>query len=286
MEVKNFLWIQNSGSSDVSLSDLGVKVLAGKTINIYKANPYLTVEKVEQSKKLGSLFRRLITKTLKIVAGPVSENLNVTRQLKASKNSVMAKKTKSSVIVEPNMPNEEGEKFEFADYGVNDIVAVKDDKSVVMSVKQDEPVEVKTETQIQKVREETVKNSTDSIGPIADMASPKDSMAVVVKPTKQDPTPKPEAKKTQAGSVVVGEEVDKPRSLKAIAEGKQDSGLVLEDDAAGADKVIKFAQEEDLKTITKGEEGMRIATKNEEGVVVVEVKEKSEKKVRKPKSSK
>lgn len=303
MVEKNVMWLQNPGTSDVSLADLGVKVPAGQTINVYQANPYLTAEQVTISKKTGSLARRLDSGILRIVRSPVTARPPTLDHLKASNKIVTAKKTKTSVVIDADAVDEsEDGKFEFADYGVNDIAPVakpeKTKDSVFVNVKQDEvPETQKVSTQSKDIMENLKKNASDPVGPLAPMESPPNTPMVVVTPKKEEkqepvkapiavgtPTPEPEAKKPevvkkQDGAVVVGEQKDKVRSLKAIAKGTQDGDVIADDDVEGADKVIKEERPKD---------GMRVATKTKDGVIVMQVgeEEATNKPVKKPKPSK
>lgn len=150
MRVKNpnELWLFNRTTADVSLGDLGVKVPAGKAVNIYRSNPYLTIAQVTTSRDMGSLSKRLATGTLIVVKKAVQDIPHALKQLKESKETtIKAIKTKSSVVIEPETDSEEsGEGFEFADYGVTDLGSSvdqtrQDDGSVVVTAKQDEDVD-------------------------------------------------------------------------------------------------------------------------------------------------
>jgi hypothetical protein len=143
MESENILWVQNQGTADVSLSDLGVKVPAGQTVNVYKYNPYLTVAQVEKSLESGALSKRLESKVLRIVDKKVTSNPHALNKLKESNETVLAKKTKSSVVIESKTEEpEEGGSFGFADYGISDIgpdvATTKEDGSVFVTAKQDD----------------------------------------------------------------------------------------------------------------------------------------------------
>jgi hypothetical protein len=270
MKVENVLWLQNLGTSDVSLSDLGVKIPAGKTINVYQWNPYIKPEQVEKSKTSGSLAKRLESKLLKIVAGPAAAK--ITNRIKESKQIVTAKKTKSSIVIEPESVDEEnGEKFEFADYGIGDIKKIeKEQDAVIVNVKQDEEEAIKQPhsigSQSKKIMEDFQQKAVNPIGPLAEISSPNNSF-VSVKPPAKPETPKPakpEVKKSVAGSIVVGEQTDQPRSINAIKNDVQDESVVG-DTQESVDKVIK--------TEAPKEEGMRVAKRTTEGVIIMELKE-------------
>jgi hypothetical protein len=294
----NSLWVQNLGTSDVSLSDLGVKVPAGKTINVFKSNPYLTKAQVDLSLQSGALSKRITNGTVRLVTGPVAEKPhNLGKKLVSKEFTV--RKTKTSVVIDASTPNEEGgEKFDFADYGGVDFEnVVKHEKvsdSVVVSAKNDdaEPQPVSEKATMENLRQKW----TDATGPLATTISPKDSPAVILKvveqkevivaPVESKPMPKIEAAvapvekitKTQTGMVIVGEEP--ARSVRAVAKGTQDTEIML-DDQIEADKIIK----------DEAPKGMRVATKSKDGVIVMKLKEdeqlSSDKTVvSKPKSSK
>jgi len=296
MVEKNVMWLQNPGTADVSLADLGVKVPAGKTINVYQANPYLTVEQITISKKTGSLARRLDSGIIRIVRAPVANRPPTLDHLKASKKAVTARKTKTSVVIDADSVDEsEGGGFEFADYGVNDIAPIvrpeRENDSVLVNVKQDAAeAPQKVSAQSKDIMENFQKNASDPIGPLAPMESPPGTPMVVVKtpkaekqepvkapvvvadPTQAPEAPKPEVAKKQDGAVVVGTQTDQVRSLKAVAKGTQDGDVVPDDDIEGADKVIKEERPE----------GMRVATKTKDGVIVMQLKEDKEEATDKP----
>lgn len=138
---KNPLWLQNTGTSDVSIGDLGVKVLAGRTIDVFIYNPYLSEEKVKVSMESGSLSKRLASGILRIVEKSPAGRPSALDQIKASKEAAKVTKTRSSVVIESDSSGDTGstESFDFADYGVNDIITHEQDVgAIVVSAKQDE----------------------------------------------------------------------------------------------------------------------------------------------------
>lgn len=241
------LWLRNPGTSDVSLSDLGVKVPAGKTVNVYKVNPYITVAQVDKSMENGSLYKRLSSNTLCIVhkqVNPITPDLN---RIKQSDGTVHAKKTKTSVVIETNFDDDsEGDAFDFADYGIGDINPVVHEKqengSVVTNTKSEKEEELKndvvlrpeveygTSQQSQIVMKATREAMVNPIGPIA-----KSSVVTAEKPftvveshamdkADQPEVVQKEAKsvdevvvKTQDGSVIMEvKEEDEPKENKNI----------------------------------------------------------------------
>ena len=266
MKVENALWVQNLGTSDVSLGDLGVKVPAGKTINIYKWNPYITVEQVEKSKTSGSLLKRLDSEVLKIVVGPVIVAPHLIDQIKESKRIVTAKKTKSSIIIGPESGNEEeGKKFDFADYGITDVQKIEKEKdSVLVNVRQDEEAIKSINSvgfQSKKIMEDFQQKAVDPLGPLAETSSPNNSFITVKPPIKslkksEELLPvKPEVKKLVLDNTIVVEQTDQ---LKP-------SNIVKDDIQESADKIIEIEKPK--------EEGMRVATRTEKGVIIMELKE-------------
>lgn len=297
MKVKNEneLWIHNPGKADVSISDLGVKVPAGKAVNVYKYNPYLTVSKVEDSRTSGALFRRLESKVLKIVTkatNPIPKTLN---QIKASNKTVQAKKTKTSVVIETKLdePEEDGN-FNFADYGIvtgPDVDAKKEGNSVFVHAKKDDMTEPDKGSSLEPVVESGINNQsqvimkhmqesmTDPMGPIAPASKPTAShpFTVVSPPKDPEPTKTPEGvtptgesiMKDESGAIVVGAE-KKPRSIKTVKKAQEedtDDYTLPGDDEDGADEVIDF---EDTEFDTKA------AVKTEDGSVVMQIKEDEE----------
>ncbi len=206
MKVKNnnVLWLLNTTKHAVSISDLGVKVAPGNTVNIYKHNPYLTKEQVDCSLKSGSLASHLASKTVKIVNKNVSSVADTIGKIKASKEgNSKAIKTKSSVVLDSSSQNEEdGESFDFADYGVSDIGALskrQNDGSVVMKTEplaeKPQSTETKLEPQVESgvskqsqiVMKVTQEAMVDPTGPIAPASQPTTSQPfTVVKPEEKE----------------------------------------------------------------------------------------------------
>ena len=122
MKIKNFLWLQNPTGMDVGVDDLGIMVKAGTTINAFQANPRLTAEQAAKSLASGSVYKRIKSKTLKVVQRAVSARPMVLDQIRQSDKPMMITQTKSSIIITPSsvLEDVEKEKFEFADYGVDD----------------------------------------------------------------------------------------------------------------------------------------------------------------------
>ena len=301
---KNVYWIQNISTSDVTMGDLNLTVRMGRTIDIYRINPSLTPEKVEQSLASGSLFKRFRSGVLRPVTGPVDARPPNLDHLKTAQGTIVARKTKTSVIIDPNQPESEDgspqKGFDFADYGVSDTAApIKGDHgSVVLNAKQDDiatppPVSLTSKQIIDDLR----KKSSNPMGQLARINMPSKTPFVVVD-NRTDPTPEsPEAPvappgkatpstpqdalptpqtmtKTNNGMVIVGGE-EPARSIKAVAKGTQDTETIPDDDVVGADKVIKGL---------KDDEGMRIATKTKEGAVIMKTADEPAKKAVKKKT--
>lgn len=303
MADKNVLWVQNCCTADVILGDLNVKICVGRTVNIYRINSSLTAERVEKSLESGSLFKRFKSKVLRQVTGPVETRPATLDQLKTAKGTIVARKTKTSIVIDPNQPDEEEgiEKkgFDFADYGVSDVAKPTkgENGSVILNANQDETVKPPLVSPTSKnIIEDLRKKASNPMGPIAKMNQPNNAPFVVVdnrpaatpepvkekppvvKSSPQDELPVPQtATKTNNGMVIVGGE-EPARSIQAIAKGTQDTEVIPNDDISGADKVIDGL---------KDDEGMRIATKTKEGVVIMKtVDETEEKPVKKVKAKK
>ncbi len=284
--MKKELWLLSLSGSDSNLNDIGVKVPAGKTINVFKWNPYVTQEQVDESLKSGSIFKYLTAKKIKIVERKTAVRPADLDRIKESKEAV-ARKTKTSVVIESDLDDpEEGEGFEFADYGVNDVVSQKKiGVSVFVEAKQDEIVEPDSGVQLVP-KEETGKNtkqtqivmdmaekSTHPAGLLAETTVASSTQPfVITKPPKQPSESKkeePAVTKDPQKKATVSKK--KSRSSKAIKKPKKVHS-VPGDDEKGADSIIKF---EDTSS------GMKVATRTKDGAIVMELKE--EEKVQKPK---
>jgi len=273
MEVKE-LWLLNTTSSDVLLGDLNVKVPTGKTVNLFAANPYLTDEQVSKSKVNGSLFKRLQNKVLKVVAGNNKKRPASLDKILESKEPVMAKRTKTSVVIEPTeVAAVEGKGFEFADYGLGDLESSevnREQGSVIVKAKQDAvPKEVAdTETvptadsnlskQSTVVMDTQKKNMSNPIGKLANSMVANQPFVVTKPPVeiKEEPAFKAELPKiTKAGTtVLVGQELQ-VRDLKAV---------VAEQKGEEVEPKIQMV---------KLEIDARVATKTKDGAIIMEMKE-------------
>lgn len=299
MKVKNLneLWLLNRTTSDVSLGDLGVKVPAGKAVNVYHVNPYLTTAQVAASREIGSLSKRLVTRTLIVVKRAVKDLPQVIKNIRASKGTtIKAVKTKSSVVLEPEMDvgEESGEGFEFADYGVVDIgpsvqQVKQEDGIIVATATQDEDGEQDHGVQLKPTLESGISKQSqivmraaqeammDPTGPHAEASVPTQSFTVVKPP--KPPEPEPEGisptgqtvSKDESGAVVVGNE-KKPRSIRTVKKAQEEDGkddyTLKGDDEVGANEVIKFQ---------KTKYDSKVATKTKDGAVIMKLKEDEDK---------
>lgn len=299
MKIKDELWLQNSGTSDVHLSDLGVKVPATQTINVFKWNPYLTVAKVQQSYDTGSLAKRLSSKTLKVVKRKPKPSKSVAlEKVKASKEAVLIKKTKSSIIVESNSPElDESEEFSFADYGVTDVgpdvSRVNEKGSVFVSATQDDDpqeesdatAEPRVENTLSKqssvVMETQMKMATNPIGKIAEASEPSLKQPfTVVKPPKDDEVVDeakvPDIKPVKEGNMVttnVGKMAGQ-RSLKTIqALNEMAKGMGLADASDLPPSLVEAYEAEQAIELETTEFDTKVATKTESGATVMKLKE-------------
>lgn len=200
MKVKNTneLWLLNLTQMDVSISDLGVKVPAGKTINVFKVNPYLTKSKVDESMSNGALLRRIEAKILSVVSGK-QENKTIKNIKESEETTIKAVKTRSSVVIEQECDDiETDDGFDFADYGINDIGErqLQSDGAITIAPKED-PVDddEKEKTVVTPVVESNISQQSqvvmkthneavsDSFGKMAGSSVPtKDRPFIVSKP--------------------------------------------------------------------------------------------------------
>ena len=280
MESKQELWLTNLSKADVSLSDLGVKVPIGKTVNVYKVNPYLTVQQVEKSKRDGALFKRLsgTNPTLRIVKKDTRARPAVLDQLKQSKEAVKIKKTKSSVVIENiQEENEDGEKFDFADYGVSaspDASQVREQASVFVKAKEDKPAvkqssdvvtKPKVDTGVSKqsavVMDTMVKNLTNPVGPLADMVTKGNDPFVVAKPPA--PTKEPVTKPKQRTKVAKETGAVMVDAVKEVKETTKKFNTVKRSNASPDDAIM----------VEKTKFDAKVATKTDAGAVIMELKE-------------
>jgi len=288
MESKQELWVMNLAKADVSLSDLGVKVPIGKTVNVYKVNPHLTIEQVQKSLRDGALFKRLsgTNPVLRVVKKDTKARPKALDRLKQSNDPIKIKKTKSSVVIESKSDDSlEGEEFDFADYGVNDlgkdVSRVKDQSSVFVKAKEDvvsakETSDVvtvpKVDTNISKqptvVMETMTKNLVNPVGKLAE-TSTKNQPYIVTKPPSQ-----------------VKEKVEKLKTKTKVAKENGTVMVGVTKDSIEKTNVVRRTEKDGEAKITmeKTEFDVRVATKTEEGHVVMELKEVA--KVEKEKQSK
>jgi hypothetical protein len=306
MVKKKTLWLKNNTGSDVSLSDLGVKVAANQTINVYAYNPYVTVEQVKKSMEDGAISKRLENNVLSVVKGTKKSRPHTLDHIKASSDAVEIVKSKTSVFIntkDEDVLNDE-DLGDIADYGLgelghNNTTNMRtDDGSVVVKQKEDELVDEISDATVymEKVEDsgvsgqsivamtKQVESQSNPVGPMANDSSPADQPFVVVDPPK-DPEPQQttaideaekklyemnKAKKRikQVGESVVidGKETDK-RNLKEIASGEPDFHSIIKDEAGV---------------------GVQVATKDESGAIIMTVmketvEEKPEPEIKKPK---
>jgi len=120
---KKPLWIQNNTSTDISLSDIGVRVRSKGTVNVYAHNPYITEEMVAASRASGSLKKRLASGKISVVRAPVKTNPHGINHIKESDRVVEVVKTKSAVVVDTKQSDVLGDEdlLDIADYGTGDL---------------------------------------------------------------------------------------------------------------------------------------------------------------------
>jgi len=262
-KVKKELWLFNTTSSDVSISDLGVKVLAGESINVYVSNPYLTEEQVEKSMKYGALFKRLDGENpvLKIVQKKISGKTKI-KKIQQSKEPINATKVRSTVIIDQKVDDQgdSGERFDFADYGFDPEISspVKQDVGVVIKAKEDDLNKIEP---IKDAPDST--KQTDPMGKMAQITIPSNSFVVVkntVAETKAEQSTK-ELAKVVCEKTLVAEKTEEPLKSEELIAAKKECGVVIE----------KKAEVESAKKTEDG--GMRVASRTKSGITVMKIKE-------------
>lgn len=278
MEVKQELWLSNQSKADVNISDLGVKVPMGKTVDVYRANPYLTAAQVEKSMKTGALSKRLsgAKPVLKVVKKDTKARPTTLNKLKQSGESVKIKKTKSSVVIDNTQEeSNEGEKFDFADYGVQvgeDVNQVKEQSSVFVKAKEDKRVasqgsdvitKPKIDTNISKqsavVMDTMAKNLTNPVGPLAPVATKGKEPFVVAKP----PAPNKEKIEKPKSKTKVAKETG-AIMVDAVNEAKKPANVKVKRSDSSANTAIEM---------NKVDIDAKIATKTETGAIIMDLKE-------------
>ncbi len=265
--VEKQLWLQNTSGLDVNLSDLGVQVPAFKTVNVYKANPYLTDLQVQKSLESGAIFKRLEAKTLKVVEGYTNPRPHTLDHVKASTKVIDVIKTKSSVVIDTKDMNVLGDEDlgDIADYGFDldknlNVKRIKtEDGSVVVEQKFDDVADTNlsatteittvgsTTDQSTSIMVKQVENMTNPVGPISEALTPPQQPHLV-----QPPLPLPEKKQKKAKSV-------KPKVKK------QNDGTV---------SVEELPKKEEPKADTETYDA-QVATKTDKGSVVMKFKEEA-----------
>lgn len=250
---KKTLWVKNNTSADVSLSDLGVKVAANQTTNIYAYNPYITEQQVQASLESGSLQKRLKNNVLSLAKGFKPKRPHTLDHIKTSNKAIEISKSKSAVYV--NTKDEDvlsdSDFGEIADYGLGDLghentSNVKtNDGSIVVEQKKD-PSQDQDQHLVLKptVRDSDVTKNVSSI-------------------IMEDPA----SEVTATDDVVVA---DIPKPDTEPAEEKPDHTPMAEK----VDDTIVVNKPEDVEKTDENESyDMQVATKDDSGVTVMKVKE-------------
>lgn len=291
------LWVKNNTGLDVGLGDLGMKVPAGSTVDIYKRSHYITPEIVKASLDSGSLYKRISANKLEIVQGRANSTPHALNHLKASKNPVQVVKSKSSVLVDTAELDvlEDGDLGGIADYGFDElgpsptanVTYVKDESgAVVVRQHQDEPepetsdaevsVEVMRSAGIGEQIIRVVVKKADELIEEQD----KSNKVYVITPPEDEPEPEVKtptalkAGKTEAGVVVMEGKTTGGRNLKVVSELNKvadAAGISVEElpqeviNTADADAVVNHSVPEEFDT--------KVATKTETGAVVMKLKQ-------------
>lgn len=93
-------WYKNTTSSDLLLSDLGLKIPAYKTVNLYRIKPSLTVEAVAKSRETGLLSKCILNnKLISLPAAPPPQQVDLGSRLTEAKGPIPSR-VKTSVVVD------------------------------------------------------------------------------------------------------------------------------------------------------------------------------------------
>lgn len=245
MKIKNTfeLWVFNTTKLDIRVSDLNVKVPANKAVNVYVYNPYLTEAIVKKSMESGSLKNRLLSGALKVITKKPKETLP---QKTKQANVFNARKTRSSIIIEPDIGDDEQEKFEFADYGVSDTISYhKVDNTVLADVKEEKHslVEEKKVVEVKSVLGSAIvssENITNAVEEIKMVGFAPESKEVVLVDDSKDYSSEVVLKE---GSFVTEEVENKKVEAKSIEMQVDDSQVVSD---------VPVEQESQVKTKKRG----------------------------------
>jgi hypothetical protein len=117
----NSLYLQNISNADVNVSDLGVMVKAGRTVNVFEFNPALTKVQVEKSLESGSAAHWIKAKLLRVVKKAVNKTPMILGQIRQSNKPMLIRYTKSSIIIHPeSLLDEQDKQLDFADYDLDE----------------------------------------------------------------------------------------------------------------------------------------------------------------------
>jgi hypothetical protein len=295
------LWLKNNTGADVSLSDLGVKVLANSSVNVYAYNPNLTDAQVEKSKENGSLYKRLNSGVLSVTKGAKSPKPHTLDHIKTSKKSVQVVKTKTAVFIDTKDEDVlvDDDFGNFADYGLGElghentknvqsssgVVVVKQKEDSVVEEKSDAVVDIETQTNVSSQSVVAMANQAEKMSnPVGNMAkdvSRADQAYVVVDP----PAASEQDNPTEAGSdtaslvkdgdsIFVDGKTVGGRNLKTVSELNKIAKKQGVDVSDLPEETVVTA---DADTVIKDEAkyDSRVATKDDSGAVLMKVKEVS-----------
>lgn len=308
MARKTELWVKNVSSSDVGLSDLGVKIPRGKTVDLLKYSPNLSAQQVQTSLEGGSLQNRVSSGVLSLVKGPVKERPATLDRVKQSSESVGVKKTKTSIVVQPGNPalEEDGEEegFSFADYGINELGPVEQKRegaAVVVNAQQDDsedeeesnvettPVEKKSAMSNQSTV--TMEAQQKSFGdPNGKLAEAKNTPGVtqpfvVYEPPKseeepEEPSVKQKIKPAIKGNVITPQDgpsaADRDIDLaQALNKKAEELGVTVEElpESVVIELEAEVIGDKIIKDEAKENFDSQVATKTKDGATVMKIKE-------------
>lgn len=151
---KKQLFLKNTENRDIKINDIGIKIRSGQTIDVFKNNPYLTIDQVNESLTSGELKGKVDSGSLIRLNRMVKRTPHNINHMKDNATNAVSR-VKSSVVIEPvelDVLSDDDDSFDnFADYGFDeDVVNIdKDNGAIVISPKVDEEEcdfeEIKTE---------------------------------------------------------------------------------------------------------------------------------------------
>lgn len=90
-------WVRNATTSDLNLPDLGIRIVAGRTVDIFKLRPGLSLDRFNKSKESGLLYKCLKAKKLvELHKAPLDTSL-LSNAIYTISNQPIPSRAKSSI---------------------------------------------------------------------------------------------------------------------------------------------------------------------------------------------